>query len=131
MHNLTGFTKQEIQAMAPSKQPLAVFNEPTIIQTTPRQINAVPDASQMPRDASPRSDDSPDFITDAQDGTLAKFAASRQMQLYLPAQGFFEDAWRVECVQAVNVSGRHFIEVRTLSGETPDLTHAGRTNRIS
>ena len=76
----------------------------------------------MPRDAPPRSDDSLDFITDAQDGTLAKFAASRQMQLHLPAKGFFENAWRVECVKAVNVNGRHFIEVRTLSGETPDLT---------
>ena len=44
MHNLTGFTKQEIQAMAPSQQPLAVLNEPTIIQATPRQTNAVPDS---------------------------------------------------------------------------------------
>ena len=49
MHNLTGFTKQEIQAMAPSQQPLAVFTEPTIIQATPRQINAVPDACQPRR----------------------------------------------------------------------------------
>ena len=108
--------------MAPSRQPLAVFNELAVIHDTPGRANVMPDAPQTQHDASPRSDDSPDFITAAKDGTLAKFAASRKMQLHLPAKGFFDNAWRVECVNAITVNGRHFIEMKTLSGETPDLT---------
>ena len=141
MHNLEGFTKAEIADMAPARDPLASFTSPTVIADqqgyddehadiapTPASDTASvgPTLRSHSRPTAVAAQSAPDFISEATDNALANFSARRQLTLNLPAQSFYDHAWRVKCVGTKRIRQRLHVVVETISGETDALTDMDR-----
>ena len=131
--------------MAPARDPLASFTSPTIIadQQESNDENAVvtddiaptpasdtasvgPTLRSHSRPTAVAAQSAPDFISEATDTALANFSARRQLTLNLPAQSFYDHAWRVKCVGTKRIRQRLHVVVETISGETDALTDMDR-----